>query len=130
MTGQQLPDPMPEPELVAYGEVVINDTVLLMDSLDQLHIDSDAFVSDEPLTMEGYGLAYGMLSYTCAAALCTATSVCTQCPAACRSAQFGSALVYALQCCSAASQLVGSAWPQLSQPAHAMFFVESRSIPV
>ena len=78
VTGQQLPAPIPEPELVAHGNVVLQATVLLLDNLNQLHIDGAPIVSDQPLTMEGYGLAYGMLSYTCASTLRTeSSSLCT-----------------------------------------------------
>lgn len=78
VTGQQLPAAIPEPELVAHGNVLLQATALLLDNLDQLHIDGAPIDSDQPLTMEGYGLAYGMLSYTCASTLCTeSSSLCT-----------------------------------------------------
>lgn len=71
VTGQTLPDPVREPELVAHGEVALTDAALLLDNLDQLHIHDGPSISEQPLTMEAYGMAYGMLSYTCASSACS-----------------------------------------------------------
>lgn len=64
VTGQKLPDPLPEPELVAYGQVGLKQAVSLLDNLDKLHMEKMAFSSNQPQTMEAYGMAYGILSYS------------------------------------------------------------------
>lgn len=71
VTGQTLPDPMREPELMAHGQVKLTDAALLLDNLDQLHIHDSPSISEQPVTMEGYGMAYGMLSYTCVSLSCS-----------------------------------------------------------
>eukprot|EP00892_Ulva_mutabilis_P010462 jgi/Ulvmu1/7789/UM004_0018.1 len=64
VTGETLPDALPEPDLVAHGKVIFKHVASLMDNLDQLHAEETAIFSKQPLTMEEYGMAYGMLGYS------------------------------------------------------------------
>lgn len=62
-TGVTPDAPPKEPPIAAHGAVPLAQSASMADNLAQLHYAARPTCSDTPLTMEGYGMASGMLEY-------------------------------------------------------------------
>jgi hypothetical protein len=78
-TGKQPPEPLPDPPIAAYGEVMLHESAPVADNLQQLHVGAKPFEAESPVTMAQYGMAFGVMEYWCDALLrrsfCSALNV-------------------------------------------------------
>jgi hypothetical protein len=68
-TGKQPPEPLPDPPIAAYGEVVLHKSATVADNLQQLHVGAKPLETESPVTMAQYGMAFGVMEHWCAALL-------------------------------------------------------------
>jgi hypothetical protein len=62
-TGVTPPPLEAEPAAATYGRVLLRQRAALTDNLAQLHLEAELIESEHPLSMERYGLAFGLLMY-------------------------------------------------------------------